>query len=225
MPLSNSCCRYQNEIVLSDLTIGYHLARIFFLGYPKPVCGLLSKTSGVEIELMECESKAVTAYVCEFESPTNETSPAVRTVNVVSLSHSTQWHRNGSGQSGPDSVTCPKGHTTHTFLACDMISECWPEESRSGSGSARGVCSAPLTPLPPSFACRGRGGHVPYTLVCDHRPDCFDGSDEDFCVFHSGHSSAADEFICWDDSSIQCGRTHEVCNSTKSNSPGQISHV
>ena len=37
------------------------------------------------------------------------------------------------------------------------------------------------------FQCRdngrGKSGCVPYTLVCDHRLDCADGSDEDFCVF------------------------------------------
>ena len=36
---------------------------------------------------------------------------------------------------------------------------------------------------PPSFQCQSETQRVPYSLVCDHRQDCLDGSDETFCTF------------------------------------------
>ena len=213
------CRRYQNEIVLDDSTIGYHLARMYSFGFAKPFCGLLSYSSGFEVDLIPCDSKKTTAYVCEFELPGNETSPTDRTLQAVSSSQPKQWHWNSSQTSHLDLITCPQGQVTYAFLACDIISKCWHEDSSGSFSSARGVCSATLTPLPPSFACKGRGGHVPYTLVCDHRPDCFDGSDEDFCVFHSGQSTSTNDFVCLGDTAIQCGRTHEVWDSSRLNIP------
>ena len=74
-------------------------------------------------------------------------------------------------------VLCPKGHATHSYLACDVDSACW------GQLEPLEKCNAPLDPLPPSFTCRSQLDSVPYPLVCDHRPDCKDDSDEDFCVY------------------------------------------
>ena len=75
-------------------------------------------------------------------------------------------------------VECTLGHRTHSFLACDVKSACWGR----GYGSEYS-CTAPLTPLPPSFPCTNGFEFVPYTLVCDFRPDCSDESDETFCFF------------------------------------------
>ena len=86
-----------------------------------------------------------------------------------------------------DHVTCPGGHVTHKLYACDAQASCWAERGHvqvdlRGSPGKRS-CPAPVTPLPPSFSCQGGLQVVAYTVVCDHRPDCADGSDEDFCVF------------------------------------------
>ena len=72
-------------------------------------------------------------------------------------------------------VGCPLGHTVRVFLACDIRSKCWSRDATE--------CRAPLTPLPPSFTCTNGVERVPYTLVCDIRPDCSDDSDETFCVY------------------------------------------
>ena len=72
-------------------------------------------------------------------------------------------------------VGCPFGHTARDFLACDIRSKCWSRDATE--------CPAPLTPLPPSFTCTNGVERVPYTLVCDIRPDCSDDSDETFCVY------------------------------------------
>ena len=171
--------------------------------------------SGFELDLVKCDEQKETAYVCEFESRTVESSRVERTVKVVDLAFPILWHWNSTRL---DRITCPQGHVTHTFLACDMISECWHEASRGGS--SRGACPAPLNPLPPSFACGEKGGYVPYTLVCDHHPDCFGGVDEDFCLFHSGQNTTKNEFICLGDSAIQCGITQEVRYSSRSSCTG-----
>ena len=73
---------------------------------------------------------------------------------------------------------CPPGHFTHSFLSCDPQGSCWARFASSGV-----ICESPLQPSPPNFVCSNEIEQVPYPLVCDHRPDCSDHSDENFCVF------------------------------------------
>ena len=93
-------------------------------------------------------------------------------------------------------VTCPSGHLTHIFLACDVITLCWARHDvtfgvRPESWALPTSQSCPvqlgMTSLPPSFPCGSEEQRVPYSLVCDHRRDCLDGSDETFCTFLSCH--------------------------------------
>ena len=90
---------------------------------------------------------------------------------------------------------CPDRHFTHAFLACDVKSACVVRSPPSSSSSSDDACSAddaPLTPLPPALECANGVERVPYTLVCDHRPDCSDDSDEDFCVFPACRAGSLD---------------------------------
>ena len=73
--------------------------------------------------------------------------------------------------------SCPSGHVTHGFLSCDLQSLCWAHFASTV------VCESPLLPVPPTLLCSNHAERVPYPLVCDHRPDCTDHSDENFCVF------------------------------------------
>ena len=106
-------------------------------------------------------------------------------------------------------VACPLGHSARDFLACDFKSSCWSRDIKT--------CLAPLTPLPPSFTCTNGVEHVPYTLVCDVRPDCSDDSDEKFCVYPPCDLPGA--FLCndfevrlmSDESVLVCGKRH-WCN-------------
>ena len=115
------------------------------------------------------------SYLCELPVIRNNTTPATRRKRVIQLSEILSeeiWLNNSSF------ITCPDAHVTHLFLACDVHSACFALDSRTSVS-----CPAPLTPLPPSFTCNNGVQHVPYTLVCDHRSDCSDRSDERFCVF------------------------------------------
>ena len=89
-------------------------------------------------------------------------------------------------------VVCPKGHVTHAFLACDITSFCWAEnnvlfslspESWASPMSQSCPVQLAVTSLPPSFPCRSQVQRIPYSLVCNHRRDCVDSSDETFCKF------------------------------------------
>ncbi|KAK7484751.1 hypothetical protein BaRGS_00024036 [Batillaria attramentaria] len=131
--------------------------------------------------MIPCSRSQLKNVLCEIESTPTETKtdPIIRLAQQRTLTAS------------PSYVQCSAGHVTHTFLACDVKSACW---KRSYGTSA--VCLAPLTPLPPSFTCADGVERVPYTLVCDHRADCRDASDEDFCVYPP--STYSKNFQCGD---------------------------
>ena len=104
-------------------------------------------------------------------------------------------------------VFCPSGHVAHTFVACLGRRTCWAKD-HVAYGSTRDswdipsypTCPAPLSPLPPSYACATGGDRVSYTFVCDHRKDCSDNSDENFC-----HHPA-----CGGSSPLRCGDITQV---------------
>ena len=90
---------------------------------------------------------------------------------------------------------CPSGHLARAFLACDVRSACWQNDSFDGrrdeNSSLELNCQSHLSTL---FACRTGGDRVSYSLVCDHSQDCLDASDEDFCVYPP--CSATEQFKC-----------------------------
>ena len=137
-----------------------------------------------------CRSKHVASILCEFDSAAKDTS-----VNIL-LHHP-------ANQSLPFvHVICRPGHMTHAFLACDQLSACWGGDTLSDLWTVESVasCSAPLVSLPPHFSCSSRGSDIPYSLVCDHKPDCLDSSDEDFCQFQD----------CVSETSHKCGSSMQV---------------
>ena len=133
--------------------------------------------------LNECYRNMIVGYVCErpvkLEKHTQPQMPA----SVPKEHFRADLH-----------MTCPSGHMTHIFLTCDLQSTCWGRQASSGI-----ICEAPVRPKPPLFPCSDQFERIPYPLVCDHRPDCRDYSDENFCVFPE--CSAA---------SFQCGNKQVV---------------
>lgn len=131
-----------------------------------PACGFLSFPNTSQFHRLatdRCDRRMPAHILCE-KMPSSASPLAVESTKT------------GATPSQIAYIRCPDGHVTHQFLACDVKSACWVTISRL-------PCTAPLTPLPPSFLCANDGERVPYSLVCDHREDCADGSDENFCVF------------------------------------------
>ena len=67
---------------------------------------------------------------------------------------------------------CPSHWVVVDFLKCDQFSQCYDSELSECMSSTHFTCSDGLYT-------------IPYTLVCDHRDECYDGSDEHFCEFQS----------------------------------------
>ena len=131
-----------------------------------------------------------------------QTSPNLAKANVnVTIA--------GQSYSKWSPVSCPKGHLTHNFLACDVSTSCWARSDVTFSFSPDTWAfptslSCPVQPAKmspaPYFPCKSEEQRVPYSLVCDHRRDCADESDETFCKF----------FPCNLQSQFEC-RSKQVC--------------
>ena len=85
-------------------------------------------------------------------------------------------------------TTCPQKHVTHEAFACDPF-YCWGR-LKPGLKRSTLTCDAPMELAPPYFECQTPGEFVAYSLMCDFRQDCTDGSDESFCTYPvcDGHS-------------------------------------
>ena len=166
----------------------------------KPHCARFSATDKLWSSMEACDSQVTyTRFVCQLDDPRHprkHDDDDFRGNTVGGGSPAIPELANPPTDKAADldvtSVVCPSGHSTHAFLACDVQSACWADGDflayRSGSDGGWDVptsssCRAPLTSLPPSFRCRTLGQRVPYSVVCDFRPDCLDASDEDFCTF------------------------------------------
>ncbi|KAK7098999.1 hypothetical protein V1264_003205 [Littorina saxatilis] len=116
-------------------------------------------------------------------------------------------------------VRCPAGHYTWTFQGCDPLSACFAEKEvvYGDRGALWDIPTASschvhnVTSRPPLFACDSGVQRVPYNLVCDHRSDCNDNSDEIFCHFAR----------CTGEKLLQCG-TSQQCYSLSELCDGEL---
>ena len=221
--------RYRSALIWEDNTVDYTTKTISYLNTRHPVCGRLDFKPGIAY-IVNCNSitRRYRKYMCQVphhpkqqyvydhygsadtvhghrpESVSRSTSqhtwPSLATVNSTALGqHRQHWNM----------VTCPKGHVTHVFLACDISTSCWTEgdaifslHPKTWALPSSQSCPVPLgVTSPPSFPCDSDEWHVPYSLVCDHRRDCQDGSDETFCKF----------IACNWQSQFQCLNTQVWC--------------
>ena len=186
--------RYRRAFVWEDKTIDYFSKRrpLFYERVHEVLCAVLGRTFG-EVDIARCWSHRPTDRIlCQTPDAgqsqrTQPLSRAVQKAQPIMLPvNVTLFREKGHGWW----VTCPTDHVTHAFLACDVSAFCWAGRNvtfsllpESWALPASWSCPAPVTFLPPSFPCRSEEQRVPYSLVCDHRPDCADGSDEGFCTF------------------------------------------
>ncbi|XP_070207968.1 G-protein coupled receptor GRL101-like [Littorina saxatilis] len=135
----------------------------------KPNCAILRVERRPGILYMDsCQEKVIGDVLCEVRS-----SSDLR----VEISTPEKMASTRKGY-----VDCQRGHVTHDFLSCDYRSDCWDSDHET--------CSEAMS-MYRSFRCKSVAEWLPFPLVCDHREDCRDGSDENFCVF-----PACPEFTC-----------------------------
>ena len=175
-------CRYKDMWRHLDGTIAHYTGPMFVdsLSFESSVnCGALTPDG---IFKLKRKKEYIAGYLCEY--PTTTTGDPANIVNDIvrkGKSSKEAWSQTSLF------LQCPQSHVTHTYLACDEDSACY---------GVSGDCAAGLTSFPLPFVCYNDVEHVPYTLVCDHRSDCSDHSDEDFC--HYAPCSVSSQFQCTD---------------------------
>jgi hypothetical protein len=113
----------------------------------------------------------------------------------------------GEKRSATRCNTCTTGAgLDSTWLADDQRTTA--AQHNSGDGSNTGAAAFSNQPAQSSeqsgaglvsvamFECYSLGETVPYTLVCDFRRDCQDGSDETHCTHQSRTDAKAFRFVC-----------------------------
>ncbi|KAL8625090.1 hypothetical protein ACOMHN_030725 [Nucella lapillus] len=173
---------YQKTFVWMDQSVVYY--RQVFNVSIKPFCSVRPFKASVELEqqhlrnimTVECNVRYTRHFLCEISTLPEDDDDDDDDDSTSVFIPVPKSALNSSSHQGMFTV-CPAGHVTHSFLSCDWQSSCWLADVVSGG------CQFPGRPLPPSFRCRKGAEHVPYSLVCDFRPDCGDESDEAFCVF------------------------------------------
>lgn len=177
--------------------MAYHIQKPRINFHLKQECFYLQAVSSTQsyspkVDAASCE-KAVFAsdYLCEYVEDQNARHSMLERVvyGNVNFPHLDE----DLDLDNSSLVKCPSGHFTHSFLACDVQSSCWAQQDLD-LGKSASCHPSLMTSVPPSYACADGVGHVPYTLVCDHRPDCNDHSDELFCIFPTCETN--DNFHC-----------------------------
>ncbi|KAK7479399.1 hypothetical protein BaRGS_00029316, partial [Batillaria attramentaria] len=150
-PLYEKLWRLPSGVIAYNIYIVSHIP----LNHP-PACGTIMPSKATEV--VNCMAKTLSGILCELEVelPTSSQDDTIR-IQTATIN---------ANASGVDLTLCSANHSMHTFLACDVDSDCWLDED--------GDCTAPMTPLPPQFMCTNEIERVPYSLVCDYRVDCND---------------------------------------------------
>ena len=203
--------RYRHAVMWESGSIAYHAKTMSEV--KQPLCGSLKLGLPFRIPfaMLQCNAKLPGYVLCELDTDT-DLARNITAKHLVEMVRPDTNHtvspRNTSSPFAENLISCPASHITFTFLACDVLSRCYAEsddviyvdQSRDYHLPTRSSCPAPLTSLPPALLCQNGGHRVAYTLVCDHRDDCGDGSDEDFCVFPPCEMNAP----------LQCSSSKEV---------------
>ena len=147
--------------------------------------------------------RIVNQVVCEEEIQHEEPLGA-RSLGYPTLHYSPQ----SAAHKGHDLTVCSEGHVTQTFLLCDLKSRCRQDVCTSLTGastlSERESTAQILAGIMTMFTCSADDKMIPYTLVCDFRPDCMGDTDESFCKH-----PVCDDSPC---TNGQCVSSDKLCN-------------
>ncbi|PVD29176.1 hypothetical protein C0Q70_11773 [Pomacea canaliculata] len=148
------------------------------LYFDTSACFIMQFGYNVILSYVKCNKNYTVKLVCE--SPKNnasqksQTFPTLPVVNEIETPDSIQ---------NASFVKCLNKQISVDFLSCAKESNCDVDNYIS-------FCEIPGKQQLPMFNCDNTQT-IPYTLVCDYRSDCVDGSDERFCKF-----SVCEEFAC-----------------------------
>ena len=195
--------RYKTHLQWTDGTVAYmyhidarqisklHVETCSMIDFSTSKIFTSKQQSTFPLRLTKCNTVLTVPYVCERRL-TQEKHSQIQIPLTVPNEH----------VRFESYSVCPSGHVTHKLLSCDPQSACWARHTLSVF-----ICKSPLRPVPPTFTCSSQMDRVPYPLVCDHRPDCRDHSDESFCVFPG---CPAESFHCGSKQVIT-SKLHELC--------------
>ena len=167
----------------TDNTLAYNVPYTTDISDRSKQCGFIQKdTAGKVTMISKCGqlvSSDILCQVARFTAPSQSERIEVQFPDDrnFSLPH----------------AVC-KNHVTLSFLPCDVSLV-----DRSCDVTAGSQCLRDQKY--PDFLCRSGGQQVSYSFLCDHRQDCWDDSDEDFCSLgECAHSMA-----------MPCGSSTMVC--------------
>ena len=194
---------YKTALQWNDRKMALDLSFDHFEAPKYPSCGMRDDDGA--IKMIPCDTDILTQFLCEF-SPAAQTQTSLEPASIDD-SKDNNNDDNGIPLRETDAnqnelrlaaaTRCPDGHVTHDFLSCDPATDCFKEDFVD-------TCETENGGVIPMFTCEDGVQTLAFTLVCDHRQDCRDGSDEDQCVFE-----ACEGFLC---DNLQCIRVSEVCD-------------
>lgn len=175
--------QYWRSWLWSDRTVVYGLkvsyrfssSQVLYLGWENYACLYFDITSPDTVFAQQCnQTRLVYSFICE-RTPSSFSSQSPAPAHIA---HVTESEQQNLRQWTTMALTeCQQGQFARDFLSCESSTHCRDVETEE-------MCAVPGGGVMPKFSCITKD-HVHYTLVCDFRPDCQDGSDELFCVYPS----------------------------------------
>lgn len=161
---------YRGQYEWADGSMALYYFMIINFGDVKS-CGQLTSPGVMYITVIDnCHEPLRRRYICETRTVDRKRGSQRAMENMPDDS---------ANQTLPfPHVRCPRGHVTHTFLACDAKSSCFSRTYVSSVGTVLSSCGVQLQPELTSFACTDGFERVPYSLVCGYRRDCLDNANE-----------------------------------------------